>query len=138
LGELSRNQRRQVARARKRAEAMTAEAARVAEKAARAVNAAHAVERGAVAVARRAEHTARLAPLAPLGTGREIASWQVVAVLEAAAAVAREAAAGATRAPIDWARAHTRLDAGMVADRSLNRLLTVPQPLSGDISSYQA
>jgi len=72
-GELSRNQRRQVARARKRTEAMTAEAARVAEEAARAVNAAHAVERGAVAVARRAEHTAVPAPLAPLGTGREIA-----------------------------------------------------------------
>jgi len=71
-GKLSRNQRRQVARARKRAEAMTAEAARVAEKAAWAVNAARAVEQGAVAVARRAEHTAAPAPLAPLGTGREI------------------------------------------------------------------
>jgi len=70
---LNRNQRRQVARARKRAEAMTAAAARVAEEAARAVNAAHSVERGAVAVARRAEKTAVPAPLAPLGTGREIA-----------------------------------------------------------------
>ena len=71
-GELSRNQRRQVARALKRAEAMTAAAARVAEEAARAVNAAHVVERGSVAVARRADHTAVQAPLAPLGTGREI------------------------------------------------------------------
>jgi len=52
---------------------MTAEAARVAEEAARAVNAEHAVERGSVAVARRSEHTAVPAPLAPLGTGREIA-----------------------------------------------------------------
>jgi len=74
-------------------------------------------------------------PLAPVA---KLRPWQVVAVLEAAAAVAREAAAGATRAPIDSARAHTRLDARMVADRGLNRLLTVPQPLSGDVSPYQA
>jgi len=50
-GKLSCNQQRQVARARKRTEAMTAEAADVAEQAAHAVNAANAVERGAVAVA---------------------------------------------------------------------------------------
>jgi len=64
--------------------------------------------------------------------------WQVVAVYEAAAAVAREAAAGLTRAPIDSVGAHTRFYAGMVADRGSNRLLTVPQPLSGDISPHQA
>jgi len=63
---------------------------------------------------------------------------QVVAVVEAAAAVARGAVAGATRAPIDSAGAHTRFDAGVVADRGSNRLLTVPQPLSGDISPHPA
>jgi len=67
-GELTRNQPRQVARARKRAEVMTAEAARVAEEATRAVNAAHAVERGAVAVARRADSTAVQATVAQIGT----------------------------------------------------------------------
>jgi len=61
-----------------------------------------------------------------------------VAVFEAAAAVAREATAGTTRAPIDSAGAHTRFDAGMVADRGSNRLLTVPQPLSGDIIPHEA
>ena len=50
-GELSRNQRRQVARTRRRAEAMTAKAARVAEEAARAVDSVDAFERGAVALA---------------------------------------------------------------------------------------
>jgi len=57
-GELSCNQRLQVARARRREEAMTAEAARVAEEAARAVDSVDASERGAVALARGAESNA--------------------------------------------------------------------------------
>lgn len=80
-------------------------------------------------------HRPHWLPSAPVA---KLRPWQVVAVFEAAAAVAREAAAGATRAPIDSAGAHTRFDAGMVADRGSNRLLTVPQPLSGDISPHQA
>ena len=67
-GELSRNQRRQVARARRRAEAMTAEAARVAEEAARAVDAVDAFERGAVALARDAESNAHSALAIPHGS----------------------------------------------------------------------
>jgi len=74
-------------------------------------------------------------PSAPVATSRP---WQVVAVGEAAAAVGRGAVAGATRAPIDSAGAHTRFDAGVVADRGSNRLLTVPQPLSGDMSPHPA
>jgi len=61
-GELSRNQRRQVARARRRTEALNVEAARVAEEAARAVDAVDAFERRAVALAREADSNAHSAP----------------------------------------------------------------------------
>ena len=74
-------------------------------------------------------------PSAPVS---RLLPWKVVAVFEAAAAVAKEAAEGALRAPIDSAGAHTRFDAGMLADRGSNRLLTGPQPLSWDISPHKA
>jgi len=67
-GALSRNQRRQVARARRRAETMTAEAACVAEEAARAVDAVDAFERGAVALAREAESIAHSVSAIPHGS----------------------------------------------------------------------
>ena len=59
-------------------------------------------------------------------------------MVEAAAAVARGAVAGETRAPIDSTGAHARFDAGVVAVRGSSRLLTVPQPISGDISPHPA
>jgi len=61
--------------------------------------------------------------------------WQVAAVFEAAAAVAREASEEATWAPIDWAGAHTRLDSGMVADRGSNQLLTMPQSIPTNVGA---